>query len=44
MWGETEGLMLPPWSAPFVGRREMRWEGGRGGKVGKAREGNEVAR
>ena len=33
MLGETEGLMLLFWSALFVGGREVRWEGGKGGRV-----------
>ena len=31
--GETAGLMLLFWKALFVSRREVRWEGGKGGKV-----------
>ena len=33
MWGETEGLILLFCSALLVGRRVVRWEGGKGGRV-----------
>ena len=34
MWGETEGLILF-WIALFVGRRVVRWQGGKGGRLVK---------
>ena len=33
MLGETEGLMLLFWSALFVGKKEVKCEGGKGGRV-----------